>query len=96
MIHAKTLALMTVTIASLGKFLTAECASKGAKALVCAHVVLHVAELGEGFTASQALKNLVLTTRRLVQMLHFSEPYDFYLVFGDGTPRALLNLPFLH
>ena len=60
-----------------------------------AHVVLHVTKFGKRLATGETLKNLVLTTRPLVQMLRLSESEDFSLILGYSTPHSLHILPSL-
>ena len=71
--EAETFVLVAVAIAALGKALAAESAGERAQSFVRAHVVLHVAQLGELFAARQALKHLVLSAGFFVQILDFFE-----------------------
>lgn len=69
--------LMSIPVSSLGESLVAEVAGKGAHSFVRAHVVHHVAQLGELLAALQALQHLVLPTCLLIQTLNFSESFSF-------------------
>ena len=60
-----------------------------------AHVVLHVTKFGKRLATCETLKNLVLTTRPLVQMLRLSKSEDFSLILGYSTPHSLHILPSL-
>lgn len=64
---------MTVAITSLGERLVAVLATEGSQAEVRPHVVHHVAQLGEGLGARQALQGLVLAPGLLVQIAHLLE-----------------------
>jgi hypothetical protein len=51
---------VAVAVTALGERLVAEGAGVGARAQVRAHVVLHIAELGELLLAVKALQHLVV------------------------------------
>ncbi len=68
---------MAIPVASLGESLVAEGARKGAHSFVRAHVVHHVAQLGELLGALKALQHLVLPPSLLIQTLNFSESFSF-------------------
>ena len=69
--------LMSIPVASLGESLVAQGAGKGAHPFVRAHVVHHVAQLGELLAALKALQHLVLPPGLLIQTLNFSESFSF-------------------
>ncbi len=68
---------MSIPVASLGESLVAQGAGKGAHPFVRAHVVHHVAQLGELLAALKALQHLVLPPGLLIQTLNFSESFSF-------------------
>ena len=84
-IEAETLALMAVTIATLGELLATKFTGEGAETLMSAYVVLHITKLGKRLATGQTLKHLVLTPSLFVQMLRFSKTKNFSFTFRDDS-----------
>ena len=66
---------MAVAIASLGKLLMAIFAVKRSETLMCAHMVHHVAQLGERLLAFQTLEDLILASSLLVRQCRLFEAF---------------------